>query len=82
MPRLSAPFTRPGGCGGAEAFSEGCRDGRLPDSSSRVRPSAEGGVAHAGSNRVRGGDMSAHENDGRPVWARGIEGHVALVTGA
>ena len=26
--------------------------------------------------------MSVHENDDRPVWARGIEGQVALVTGA
>lgn len=26
--------------------------------------------------------MSVHENDDRPVWARSIEGHVALVTGA
>ena len=26
--------------------------------------------------------MSADDNDGRPVWARGIDGHVALVTGA
>ena len=26
--------------------------------------------------------MNAHENNDRPVWARGIEGHVALVTGA
>ena len=26
--------------------------------------------------------MRAHENNHRPVWARGIEGHVALVTGA
>ena len=26
--------------------------------------------------------MSAHENGKRPVWARGIENHVALVTGA
>ena len=26
--------------------------------------------------------MSAHENDDRPVWARGIDGQVALVTGA
>ncbi len=26
--------------------------------------------------------MNAHENNDLPVWARGIEGHVALVTGA
>ena len=26
--------------------------------------------------------MSADDNDGRPVWAQGIDGHVALVTGA
>ena len=26
--------------------------------------------------------MSVHENDDRPLWARGIEGQVALVTGA
>ena len=26
--------------------------------------------------------MNAYENDALPVWARGIEGHVALVTGA
>ena len=26
--------------------------------------------------------MSAQENDPRPVWAQGIDGHVALVTGA
>ena len=26
--------------------------------------------------------MSAPANDGRPVWAQGIDGHVALVTGA
>ena len=26
--------------------------------------------------------MSAHDSDKRPVWAQGIDGHVALVTGA
>ena len=26
--------------------------------------------------------MNAHEKDDVPVWARGIDGHVALVTGA
>ena len=26
--------------------------------------------------------MSAREHDERPVWAQGIDGHVALVTGA
>ena len=26
--------------------------------------------------------MSVHENDGRPVWTQGIDGQVALVTGA
>ena len=26
--------------------------------------------------------MNAHEKDNPPVWARGLDGHVALVTGA